>query len=72
MSQHQLREAYAQASLDQAIGMLDSTAPKPEGDQVDYGSSWHDRLICEVVRREAEALLGVAKPSAAASQEAKP
>lgn len=62
-SQHQLAEQdAAKGSLERAIGLLNSTAPKPkdesaEDEAPDYGSNWHDRLICEVILREAQALI---------------
>ncbi len=62
-SQHQLGEKdAAKASLERAIGLLNSTAPKAkdetaEDESLDYGSNWHDRLICEVILREAQALI---------------
>lgn len=63
MSQHQLGEHdAAQKSLEEAVERLEATAPKPEDEAVDYGTSWHDRLMTEVIRREAEALLRKAPP----------
>ncbi len=62
-SQHQLGEQdAAKVSLESAVELLDSTAPKAEedeaeGEALDYGSNWHDRLLCQVILREAEALI---------------
>lgn len=63
MSQHRLGEhEAAQESLEKASERLIATAPKPEDDTVDYGTSWHDRLMIEVIRREAEVVLRDATP----------
>lgn len=62
-SQHQLSEKdAAKVSLAEAIELLDSNAPKAKDDEaedgaLDYGTNWHDRLICQVILREAEALI---------------
>ncbi len=58
MSLHHLgqREA-AQESLKRAVDELNASDPKAEDGALDYGSSWHDRLMSEVIRREAEALI---------------
>ncbi len=58
MSQHHLGEHdAAQKSLAKAVARLDASAPQPEDETVDYGTSWHDYLMAEVIRREAEGLL---------------
>jgi tetratricopeptide (TPR) repeat protein len=58
MSQHQLgKQEAAQDSLKKAIDRLNATAPTAEDEVPDYGPGWHDRLMGEVIRREAEALI---------------
>jgi hypothetical protein len=47
----------AQESLKSAVDRLEATAPQEEEGALDYGSGWHDRLMCEVIRREVEALI---------------
>jgi len=54
------QQEAARQSLEDAIKRLDEIAPKPPeaGDTPpDYGSGWHDYLMCELVRREAEAVV---------------
>ena len=63
MNQYQLGEQEAaRDSLDEAIGRLNSTGPKAKDEAVNYGANWHDHLMCEVIRREAEALIRGATP----------
>ncbi|MBL7044534.1 MAG: tetratricopeptide repeat protein [Pirellulaceae bacterium] len=58
MSQHQLGEQNAaRKSLGKAIDLLNSNVPTPIDDVVDYGPSWHDRLISQIILREAKALI---------------
>jgi tetratricopeptide (TPR) repeat protein len=50
----------ARQSLAAAVGHLSEIRPKPAGSEaasLDYGESWHDLLMCEVILREAESLL---------------
>jgi len=58
MSQHQLGEQNAaENSLGKAIDLLNSNAPTAIDNVVDYGPSWHDRLISQIILREAKALI---------------
>ena len=58
MSEHQLGEQdSAKASLERAISLLPPTAAELEDEEVDYGPNWHDALTCQVILREAEALI---------------
>jgi serine/threonine-protein kinase len=50
----------AKESLTRAVALFDRQAPKPGSPS--YPQGWHDRLICQVLRREAEALLGGTEP----------
>jgi len=62
MSLHRLeQQEAARQSLEAALRRLGEITPKPpeaEEATLDYGSGWHDYLMCEVVRREAETLVG--------------
>jgi len=58
MSQRQLgQQSAAENSLGKAIDLLNSNAPTAIDDVVDYGPSWHDRLISQIILREAKALI---------------
>jgi tetratricopeptide (TPR) repeat protein len=46
----------AKESLARAVALFEREAPRPGSP--DYANAWHDRLICGVLRREAEALIG--------------
>ncbi|MCH5376020.1 MAG: hypothetical protein JJ992_18785, partial [Planctomycetes bacterium] len=50
------REA-ARDSLEKALSRLNTTATTDVNGSVDYGASWHDRLMCEVIHREAASLI---------------
>jgi len=59
------QQEAARQSLEDAIKRLGEITPKPpeaEDTPPDYGSGCHDYLMCEVVRREAETLLGGETP----------
>jgi WD40 repeat protein/serine/threonine protein kinase/tetratricopeptide (TPR) repeat protein len=51
----------ARESLARAVALFDRQAPRPGSS--DYRGGWHDRLVCQVLRRQAEALLGAAAPA---------
>jgi serine/threonine-protein kinase len=51
----------ARESLARAVALFDRQAPQPGSS--DYRGGWHDRLVCQVLRRQAEALLGAAAPA---------
>jgi WD40 repeat protein/tetratricopeptide (TPR) repeat protein len=46
----------AKESLARAVALFEREAPRPGSPH--YAQAWHDRLICGVLRREAEALIG--------------
>jgi tetratricopeptide (TPR) repeat protein len=54
MAQHQRKQAdKARASLTQALQLLEQPMPR----QAETGASWPDRLTCQMLCREAEALI---------------
>jgi tetratricopeptide (TPR) repeat protein len=52
------QDKEARAALDQAQAILEHKQPKPERGQR-FGADWHDWLRCQILCREAEALLGM-------------
>jgi WD40 repeat protein/serine/threonine protein kinase len=60
LAYHQLREAErAREALGAAVQIIDHQLPK--ADSGDLGDGWLDWVFCQVLRREAEALLGGAE-----------
>jgi tetratricopeptide (TPR) repeat protein len=51
----------ARRSLNEAQTLLDQRFPPNGPPDINRGGEWHDWLICQIVRREAEALLGVSQ-----------
>lgn len=45
----------AREALNRAGQIMDNSLPKP--DAADFGSAWNDWLVCQIVRREAEATI---------------
>ena len=60
IQQRRGKSQEARESLARAVALFDREAPQPGSPN--YSQDWHDRLICQVLRREAEALLGGTEP----------
>jgi WD40 repeat protein/serine/threonine protein kinase/predicted negative regulator of RcsB-dependent stress response len=61
LAHHQLNEPdKARAALGEAVRVMDTQLPKADGG--DLGEGWLDWVFCQVVRREAEGLLGGTGP----------
>jgi len=57
MAYHSAGQAeQAREWLDQAVQVIDLDLPR--AGRVPLGYSWHDWIMCQVIRREAEALIG--------------
>ena len=57
MAHHQLgQREEAEKALKKARAMMEQRQI-PKEDSGDYGSNWHDWVICQLLRREAETLI---------------